>query len=292
MSRLAPYGPTASTAMSRPYGGNAPSAPSRDVQAPLEYMGASALGYPTTKSYDPATGNSIPHMSQNDAFRSLYDLNKPRSIEALGHSYPTEIMDFPDVFSLPELAETWVSRLDARELWPLKVMPMRLTDSLDYAFTEIVYKSVTTQMRSRDQQCSGCSQGGSVHSAATHPPTGFQKKANGSSHTRATLRTNRVSSRSTASQVCPRSSPNISTPIKIPWCAGLRAPRPNEVPISLREAGRNCKQPTHPLQTLRTIPAGLGQLQQRPPRPLRTRRSSSRFHLSLGGRSSDPICSS
>jgi len=152
MSRLAPYGPTASTAMSRPYGGNAPSAPSRDVQAPLEYMGASALGYPTTKSYDPATGNSIPHMSQNDAFRSLYDLNKPRSIEALGHSYPTEIMDFPDVFSLPELAETWVSRLDARELWPLKVMPMRLTDSLDYAFTEIVYKSVTTQMRSRNQQ--------------------------------------------------------------------------------------------------------------------------------------------
>jgi hypothetical protein len=86
------------------------------------------------KTLDPSSGQYLQDITQRQSFRSMYDLNMPRTIESIQNSYPTEIMDFPDVFDLPDIAEVWISRLG-----PFRVMPMSLTDRLDYSFTELVW---------------------------------------------------------------------------------------------------------------------------------------------------------
>jgi hypothetical protein len=168
MSRLAAYGPTASDAMTRTHGGNAYSLPSREERQSMESMDNSLLRFAGGgKTYDHGSGQYLPDITPRQSFRSMYDLTAPRTIESIQNSYPTgrftsahlelqssrlvnvtnfvgfvfflvEIMDFPDVFDLPDIAEVWISRLEARELWPFRVMPMSLTDRLDYSFTELV----------------------------------------------------------------------------------------------------------------------------------------------------------
>lgn len=44
-------------------------------------------GGPNT--FDNASGNYIPDITQRQSFRNLYDLNMPRTIESIQNSYPT-----------------------------------------------------------------------------------------------------------------------------------------------------------------------------------------------------------
>jgi hypothetical protein len=139
-----PYGSTASTPMQRHFAGPPQTLGSRGETPSLESFDRSTLGSAVGgRTHDPVTGRFINNITQKESLKSLYDLNAPKMNSSMAGSFPTEIMDFPDVFGLPDMADTWIDRLNERQLWPLKTMPLRLTDSLDYNYVELIYNNTT-----------------------------------------------------------------------------------------------------------------------------------------------------
>lgn len=125
--------------------GPAPSQPSRDEPRRMDSTkGYGFNQYPAARVYDPASGNMVEEMSRKDAFREIYDLNHTSRVTgSLRDSYPMEMLDFPDVFDLPDMADKFISRLNARHLWPMDMMPLLLTDQLDLAFNEVIYNDTS-----------------------------------------------------------------------------------------------------------------------------------------------------
>lgn len=146
MSRLMPYGNTASTPMSRPYGGSTFSMPSMGLQPSLESFANSTLNTNPLMAgrKDPVSGRFIHDVTPRENYISLYDLQADKRNVGLQGSYPQEVFDFPDVFNMPNVAQTLQARMDAMHMWPIEsTMPMRLTDRLDYQWIELIFNDTT-----------------------------------------------------------------------------------------------------------------------------------------------------
>ena len=139
------YGPTADGPLHHHYAGSAYSAPSREPGLATDSWTGNSISEPRGPARrDAASGQYIADITKSEHWKSLYDLSTPRMNESMQSSYPDEMMDFPDVFDLPDLADIWMSRLKAHELWPvMKTMQMQLTDRLDYNFTELIFNDTT-----------------------------------------------------------------------------------------------------------------------------------------------------